>query len=353
MNQRTYGFSLIILISVFIIMSAALEGCGNNGKASVDPAPPISPFEPITEIKEGRKNIYLIIKVIDSSYWQVIIDGVRDAGLENDCNIYCGGTTIETDWPGQRELINEALDRRADAILLSPDDSVELAPDIEKIHDCGIPVVLIDTAANTESYAKCYMTDNLLAGQKAAEEMIKQLKMSGHLSDNEVKVGIMVGSANSQTINERLAGFYQYWTDNAPRKWTIIPDIKNCNGKIDLGRELTEDFLKENPDVSGLFTTNNGPTRAVCSVVRDKERKDLVLVGFDYSDEIKELIASPEYHVSTMLQRQYDMGNRAVETVMQIFGGNTPAVRFEDTGVVTVNRMKLSDPEVTEVLMHN
>lgn len=343
-----------IIILFFIPAVLSVSGCSaRSGSAGSDDAHPLSPFEPVTEIKEGRKDIYLIIKVVDSSYWQVIIKGVRDAGEANDCNIYCGGTTIETDWKGQRELINEAIDRHADAILLSPDDSVELAPDIEKVQDLGIPVILIDTAANTESYAKCYMTDNLLAGQKAASEMIKQLKMAGYLSDDELKVGIMVGSATSQTINERLAGFYKYWTDNASSKWSIIPDIMNCNGKIDDGIELAEDFLKQHPDVCGLYSTNNSPTRAICTVVKNEERKDLVIVGFDYSDEIKELIDTPQYHASTMLQRQYDMGSRGVETAMQILGGNNPSVKFEDTGVVTVNSMNISDPEVMEVLANN
>ncbi|MCR4807471.1 MAG: substrate-binding domain-containing protein [Lachnospiraceae bacterium] len=346
--------SYIFILLLFVPAAFSLSGCSGAGTASgTDDAPPLSEFEPITEIKDGRKNIYLIIKVVDSSYWQVIVKGVREAGIENDCNVYCGGTTIETDWQGQRKLINEAIDRRADAILLSPDDSVELAPDIEKVHDLGVPIVLIDTAANTESYAKCYMTDNLLAGQKAASEMIKQLKMAGYLSDRELKVGIMVGSAASQTINERLAGFYKCWTDNAPRKWSIIPDLMNCDGKIDEGIDIAEDFLKEHTDVCGLYSTNNSPTRAICSVVKDQERKDLVVVGFDYSDEIKELIEAPEYHASTMLQRQYDMGWRSVETAMQILGGNEPAVKFEDTGVVTVNYMNISDPEVMEVLKNN
>lgn len=342
-----------IIITACMILTCLTACSASKDKSADEAAPPLCEFEPVTEIVEGQTNIYLIIKVVDSAYWQVIINGVKDAGERFNCNVYCGGTTIETDWQGQRKLIEEAANRHADAILLSPDDSVELAPDIEAVHNLDIPIVLIDTAANTDSYDKCYMTDNLLAGQKAAEEMIKQLKMSGHIANKELQIGIMVGTAASQTINERLAGFYKYWSENAPDKWTIISDIMNCNGKVELGNELAHDFLKNHPEVSGLYGTNNSPTRAICQVVKEEERRDLVVVGFDYSDEIKELIESSDYHASTMLQRQYDMGYKGVATVVGILKHKTISVRFEDTGVVTVNHMTLTNPSVMEVLANN
>ncbi|MCR5508232.1 MAG: substrate-binding domain-containing protein [Lachnospiraceae bacterium] len=348
MKRKTAYILLICLTFLCITLCPACSGKKDNN------APlPISHFEPLNEIKAGRKNVYLIIKVMDSSYWKVIVNGARDAGEVLDCNIYYGGTTIETDWEGQQVLINEALESKADAMIIAPDDSIELAADINRIHDLGKPVVLIDTAANTNSFDICYMTDNLLAGQQAAAEMLNQLKRTGHDTEAVLSVGIMVGSAKSQTINERLAGFYKYWTENAPEKWTIISDIMNCNGKVDLGFDLARDFLKQHPETAGLYGTNNGPTRAICGVVKEQSRTDLVVVGFDYSDEMKELIELPEYPASTMLQRQYDMGNLAVGSVMDLLNGDTPPLKFVDTGVVTVNTDTLSDPEVTEVLERN
>lgn len=340
---------ILILIPVFSLMGCRTGGNGPDTPISQE----ISHFEPVTDITDGRKDIYLIIKVMDSSYWNVIVEGVKAAGVEYDCNIYCGGTFNETDWPNQRILIEEAVDRGADALILAPDDSVELAPDIDRVHNLGIPVILIDTAANTESFDICYMTDNLYAGHNAAKEMLSRLHAAGFSNYDDVSVGIMVGAANSQTINERLAGFYQYWSNNAPGKWSIISDIMNCNGNVDTGHELVKEFLEKYPDVKGLYGTNNGPTRAICRVIGENKRTDITVVGFDFSDEIRDLIMSPDHRASTILQRQYEMGYHGVISALEIMDKVTPPVRFVDTGVVTVNKETLNSPEVEEVLRQN
>ncbi|MCR4691435.1 MAG: substrate-binding domain-containing protein [Lachnospiraceae bacterium] len=342
--------SAALLALLLLCMTACSDQKNKEGDA---PAPQPSDFTALTDIEEGRPDIYLIVKLIDSGYWQVIIKGAQEAGKDLDCNVYYAGTSIETDWQGQRKLLETAVSRGADAIILSPDDSVELSPDIEKIHKKSIPVILIDTAANTESFDICYMTDNLLAGENAAKEMLSKLHACGHADDETLSVGIIVGTSNSQTISERLAGFYQFWSANAPSAWTIISDIKNCNGVNEQGESMTVDLMNDYPDLAGLYGTNNGPTKALCTAVSKQGRKDLVIVGFDYSDEMKALLESDEYNASTMLQRQYDMSYNGVRSALDLLGGNAPEVKFTDTGVVCVNHDNLTDPDVVNVLQHN
>ena len=348
MKKRLFPL-IIIFLSILFLASCSQEQQAESEDTSAD----ITHFAPLNEIKEGQKNIYLLLKVIDSNYWQVIIKGAKAAGDDLGCNIYCGGTSIETDWQGQKILVEEALSKDPDAIILAPDDSIELADDIDRIHDLGIPIILIDTPANTESFDICFMTDNLLAGQNAAMEMLAKLHEAGCSDDEETSVGIMVGTAKSLTVNERLAGFYQYWSGHAPVKWKIKSDIMNCNGDVEAGMQMARDFLDRHPDIDGLYGTNNGPTRAICSVVSEKELTDITVVGFDYSDEIKKLLESPDYRASTILQRQYDMGYSSVSTVLDILDGITPPVRFRDTGVVTVNKESLKKPEIQEIISLN
>ena len=126
---------------------------------------PVPDFVPLNEIVEGRKDIYLIVKIIkNSSYWQVIIDGAKDGGNDFDCNVYCSGSYVETDWESQEKLLDAAVFAGADAILLAPNDSVLLSGKMDEIYNKDIPIVLVDTITNIDSYDVCYLTDNLMAG---------------------------------------------------------------------------------------------------------------------------------------------------------------------------------------------
>ena len=339
-----------ILMSAILCLS--LWGCAKNAddEQSIKPVPD---FVPLNEIVEGRKDIYLIVKIIkNSSYWQVIIDGAKDGGNDFDCNVYCSGSYVETDWESQEKLLDAAVTAGADAILLAPNDSVLLSGKIDEVYNKGIPIVLVDTITNTDSYDVCYMTDNLMAGQNAAEEMISLLRKNGTSDSDSIQVGIQVGATSSLTIIERLSGFFQYWSKNAPTSWEIIPDIKCNEGSVDKAVECAEELL-EYPNLKGVFGTNNGSTVGFARVVKEQERKDIALVGFDYSEEIAELINNDEYIVSTILQRQYNMGYKGVESALELTCGQEMSVKFTDMGVVVVNKDTIDQAEVQEALLHN
>ena len=342
----------IAVVLMSVILCLTLSGCakGTDEEQSIKPAPD---FVPLNEIVEGRKNIYLIVKIREnSSYWQVIIDGARDGGDDFGCNVYYSGSYVETDWESQERLLDAAAAAGADAVLLAPNDSVLLSGKIDEIYNKGIPIVLIDTITNTDSYDVCYMTDNLMAGQDAAEEMISLLRKNGTSDSDSIQIGIQVGATSSLTIIERLAGFFQYWSKNAPASWEVIPEIKCNEGSIDKAVECAEELL-EYPDLKGVFGTNNGSTVGFAKVIKEQERKDIAVVGFDYSEEIAGLIDNDEYIVSTILQKQYNMGYTGVESALELADGQEMSVKFVDMGVVVVNKDTIDQAEVQEALLHN
>ena len=321
-----------VLIHVFaMLLLFSLCSCSkDNPQNNTQEEQTVPDFEPLTDIVEGRDDIYLIIKVLNSNYWDTIVKGAKDAGEKFNCNVYYSGTYKETDWKNQEMLLDKCVSLGADAIILSPDDSIGLSAKIEEIHSKNIPIVLVDTAANTDGYDVCYMTDNLYAGNIAADEMLNQLYKAGFSENEELSVGILVGQSSSQTINERLAGFYQ-----------------------SLGDKYVNSLIAENENLHGLYATNNGPTKVIAKSVLANNSKDIVVVGFDYSDEIRQLIETPEYHASTILQRQYQMSYNGVETALKLINGYKNDVKFEDTGVVIVNIDNLEDPEVKSVIDTN
>ena len=343
--------SIIAICILAVIMSSAMIACkSKDAENQTEVTAQIPDFEPLNDVVEGRPDVYLIVKLLDSDYWKVIINGARDSGNQNGVNVYYSGTSIETDWQGQSRLLDKALEQGADGIILAPNDSVKLSDQLRDIRSKGIPVALVDTVVNDDVFDICYMTDNYIAGQNAAEDMLMQLKSKGHDKNTSLSVGILVGNSNSQTISERLAGFYQYWSENAPRKWIISSDIKNCNGDLEVAATMAQELLSANPNMAGMYGTNNGPTKVLCNTVMGSGRKDVVVVGFDYSDEMKAMIASEEYVASTMLQCQYDMGFDAVASVKSLTEGGVIKNKFEDTGVVTAKYETMQTLDVMSIL---
>lgn len=60
-----------IKIFIILIMLSAMScfaACSSETKDPADTRPEITRFEPLTTITEGGRNIYLIVKLVDSSY---------------------------------------------------------------------------------------------------------------------------------------------------------------------------------------------------------------------------------------------------------------------------------------------
>lgn len=342
-----------ISAAICTAMLFCLAGCEQKESDTVTEFEAAPPFSPLTEIKEGRKNIYLIIKTLNSDYWDVVVDGAKAGGEDFDCNVYYSGCNIENDWESQSRLMEEAVAAGADALLLAPNDSVRLSAEIEKVYSQGVKIVLVDTIAITDSYDVCYMTDNLMAGQLASAEMISQLHEKGYSDDENIQVGVQVCATATQTINERLSGFLQYWSNNAPDNWTVISDIKFNEGDVDRGCQCTEDLLNNYPDIKGVFGSDNVSTTSLAATIKKKERTDIVVVGFDYSSEIASLINSDEYTASSVLQRQFNMSYDGVKTALDLIDGEKMEQKFVDTGITVVNSNNRNSPEVRETLDHN
>ena len=123
----------VLAVAAAVLLSACEHSSPQEeNTAEIKPAPP---FSALGDIKEGRKNVYVIVKNLESSYWQVVVDGARDASVDFDCNVYCSGNYSETDWESQAKLVDEALEANADAVIFAPCDSVQLSDKVEKVYN--------------------------------------------------------------------------------------------------------------------------------------------------------------------------------------------------------------------------
>lgn len=335
--MKKHSFKCILELFGICIL-CLLSGC-----QSKEPEDTFEPeyyaYEAVTEIKDNQPNVYVILKVLTSQYWQDIVKGITDAGIEAGANVYIGAAVGESDWEEQQLLLEQAEEAGADAIILAPGNSSVLCKSVGELHNKGIPVILVDTILNdTESFDTCYMTDNLRAGELAAEEMIRLLTANGLSEDESASIAIQIASVSSQTVIDRLAGFNQYWSTHAPKNWTVLDEVKANDGDMDVAQKNCIDFLEKYPDLKGLFGCNNSSTVGFVNGLTQSGRKDVVLIGFDYADETAQLVASEDWQTSAVVQSQYNMGYEGLKKAIELMDKKETDYKFIDTGTRVINQ---------------
>lgn len=336
-------------IATMLILGGCLTilGCGDSKpkqeaskpkqEATTVNAKAVYPFEAVNEVKPDRKNVYAALKVIKGPYWSELVRGLKESGEAANVNVYVGGPAIETDWQGQKKMLDELAGKKVDAVIMSPCDSNNMIPVTMQLMEKKLPVILVDTPLKDKAYDVVYSTDNVAAGAKAAEEMLKVLRKAGVKPEEKATIAIAASSFNSKTLADRAEGIKQYWSKNAPADWTIKPEALINYSDPKLAQNLAAETVKKDATMRGFISVNNGSTVNTCKFLAESQNSKICLVGFDYSKEIAALIADPKFNASSVVQNQYNMGFEAVKAAVQMFNGQKPAKQDVDTGVKIVN----------------
>ena len=332
---------LLALILV-LAMSVSLVACGGDNDAD-------TPSN--ADGEASQKTVYFLTKILGNQYWSVVEQGAKDAAEELGIKLVVTGLANEAEIEKQVQQLQDAVSAEADAIVIGPTDSTALANPVSDAFKSGTPIVIVDTMINTDDYNVAYMTNNVEAGKMAAEEMIERLKKAGVKEDEKAQIAIQIGSSGSQTIIDRLKGFNEYWDANAPESWEVLNnDVKVNDGDISKAVGFTQDFLTTYPDLKGVFGPNNGSTVGFVIGLKESNRKDLAMVGFDFSEEIEEMIRGGEFEVVTIVQKQYLMGYEGVKAGIELSEGKTPSEKMIDTGVMVVDKDNIDSDEVKQII---
>lgn len=345
---------IIAIIAVLVLVACAIIGfclfkqVTNNGTANVASNDEYRDFEAPTkeQLSNGKLNICLVTKTYNNSYWDILIQGCVDAAADMDINLYVAGVAKESNTDRLAELMEHALLMEPDAIIVSPADTSKIINVVNRINEKKIPLIFVDTILNGQQFDVCFMTDNMQAGRMVAIDMVDKLRDLGYTPEDKLSVGIEIGTKQSQTIIERLAGFNEYWSSNAPDNWRVIDTIKCNDGSADVAYTQCLEYIDNNSDLAGLIGLNNGSTVGLTKGLVERERKDIALVGFDYSNEIAALIEEGEYNVSTMVQLQYNMGYGSITEAVNICNGEKPKYKFYNTGILKVNHENYNNPYI-------
>jgi len=266
-------------------------------------------------------DIYLITTDKQDEFWQYLNNGAADMAALTGVNYYWRYPD-ERNPQKQIQVINEAINNGANALLIAADDTKKISGVVEDAKAKGIAVVYVDAPANEEAVTTL-STDNHKAGFVAGQKMITNLKNSGIESGS---IGIL-SFKDRITETQREAGFREAFIKNP--EYEILSTV-NTQGKPYTSQLGAEKLITDNENLVGLFGTNEGISVGLGAANKAHDNK-IFSIGFDKSIATKKLY--DEGSLSIIIeQNPYTMGYVGMaEAIAAILGKNTGPSYF-DTG---------------------
>ena len=121
------------------------------------------------EIKDA-----VIVKSVDSDFWQNFKSGVDSAATEYNVSVTFEGPENEEDYAAQNKMISRAAENGADVIVLSAIDRTRNTPTVNAAVRNGVQVITADSALDSSLISLFIGTDNPAAGIEAAKALEAQ-----------------------------------------------------------------------------------------------------------------------------------------------------------------------------------
>ncbi len=287
----------------------------------------------------GKRVIAVIPKGTSHFFWQSVHAGAETAAKEAGVEIMWKGPEHEIDYAAQINIVEDAINRRVDGIVLAPTHKDALVPIVERAQRENIPVAIFDSGIGTENYVSYIATNNLQGGAVAAERLAEKLGGKG-------KVAILGVKAGSVSTDQREQGF-----QDTIKKYPGIEIVAFQYGDADRARSLDRatDILTAHPELNGFFASNESSTVGVVQALKQKGLAGkVILVGFDSSPNLIDDLKAGAID-SLVLQNPFKIGYESVKAMVAKLNGQTPP-RVIDTGVKLLSKDNLEAPEMKELL---
>jgi ribose transport system permease protein len=245
---------------------------------------------PTAPAQVKTRTVAFVPKALNSPFWAEMQQAAEREATAQGVHLISLAADRETDVERQYQIIENLIQQRVDAILLSPAGSRELVPAIRKANDAGIPVLILDTRidrAAAESMGAKVLTfigsDNFEGGAVAGRYLAARLGGKGDIA-------IIEGISGHETADRRRLGFLK-----GVEAHPGIRVVASQTADWERARAYTvaENLLQAHPDLDAIFAANDEMALGALEAVAAARRLERVLVvGFDAIPDALANIAS-------------------------------------------------------------
>ncbi len=293
-----------------------------------------------TALAGDKTYIAVISKGFQHEFWQTVKLGSDTAAKELGIKSTFEGPANESMIAEQIDMVENAITKKADAILLAALDTEALIPVVEKAKSKGIPVVMFDSNINSDIPLSFVATDNKQAGKVAAMKL-------GAILNGKGKVGIVAHNAGTSTAQMRRDGFIEGMKELFPE--IVLLETVYSDGDHQKAMDKATDMMQGNPDLAAIYATNEGSAIGVATAVEAKGKVGQVkVVGFDSSEAeigfLKDGVVE-----GFVVQNPFNMGYLGVKALAKVLDGETINKRI-DTGATFVTLDNLETEKIQKLL---
>ncbi|QGY32948.1 sugar ABC transporter substrate-binding protein [Pantoea cypripedii] len=239
-------------------------------------------------------------------FWAVVDRGMKDAAKTYGVDLVILHGNAPANSAQQSEKIERALAASPDGLIVSLPDAKGVESSLARATAKGIPIIAMNVAdtrppAQRIPYITYVGSDEYLSGAKAAEELVK---------DPKVTVGLCVNTnAGQSALVAKCKGFTDVFQKAGKKASTIVvsPDSPTQ------AAEQFRAYYMANSDANGLFVVDAVYTLNIVKVL--KEMGDLSKISIYTNDLLPEVLDDIQSGqiTGTIDQQPYAQGYLAVE----------------------------------------
>jgi len=287
----------------------------------------------------GKPYIAIVSKGFQHQFWQAVKKGAEQEAKKDGATISFEGPPTEADVEAQINMLTNVLTKKPSAIGFAALDSKAAAPLLEQAKTAKIPVIAFDSGVDSNIPVTTASTNNKAAAAEAAK------RMSGALG-GKGKVALVVHDQTSGSGIDRRDGFVEWMKANAPGIQLLTPQYGG--GDQAKSADITKSIISANPDIKGIYGSNEGSAIGVVKGVEESGKKGITVVGFDSGKAQIDAIKSGVM-LGAITQNPIGIGQQVVASAMKaIKGQKLPKVI--DTGFYWYDKNNIDDPKIAAVL---
>ena len=288
---------------------------------------------------QEKMYIPLISKGFQHQFWQAVKAGADKAAAEFNVDVTFEGPDSEAQVDRQIDMLAAALAKSPAAIGFAALDSQAAIPLLKQAQEAGIPIIAFDSGVDSDIPVATASTDNVAAAALAADKMAEFIGGAG-------KVAVIAHDQTSRTGIDRRDGFVN-------RMAEAHPDIEIVTVQYGAGdqlqsTEIAKSILTANPDLKGMFGTNEGSAIGVVNGVKESGATGITIIGYDSGKAQTDAIRSG-LMAGAITQNPLGIGYETVKAAVMAAKGEAVPAKI-DTGFYYYDASNIDSPEIAAVL---